>query len=121
MGSDFLSPRPYHGIFRSAPIGATGSPGTFTTEETGGLGDIRASFPGHDLYQERVGDYVYAAATATYGIGVFTDASAAQLCGPIQTWRQASFNAGERLIPAPWPLPICPQFGNTDTWASTTG
>jgi len=121
MGSDFLSPRPYHGIFRSAPIDATGSPGTFTTEETGGLGDIRASFPGHDLYQERVGDYVYAAATATYGIGVFTDASAAQLCGPIQTWRQASFNAGERLIPAPWPLPICPQFGNTDTWASTTG
>src|SRR4029453_3319206 len=28
-GSDFLSPRPYHGIFRSASVAATGAPGAF--------------------------------------------------------------------------------------------
>src|SRR5436189_1788950 len=120
-GADFHTPRPYHGVFVSSALGSNGAPTGWTTAFNETPGDLLATYPGHDLYQERVGDYVYAAASDSYGVGVFTDASAAQLCSDVQTWRQDSFNAGDRIIPAPWPLPICPQFGNTDIWASTTG
>ena len=123
--TNFTTPREYHGVFRSAPIGSNGAPGTWTTVENGPLGDLRATYPGHDLYQERIGDYVYAAATPTYGAGVWTDARDAGVCTAIQTWRAASFAAGQRLLPgAPWPLGsgVCPAtFGNTNIYAATTG
>lgn len=35
-----------------------------------------------------MGDYVYAAATPTYGVGIWTDAAAA-VCGPVQQYRAA--------------------------------
>ena len=79
-GADMTSPRPYHGVFLTASVGAGGAPGAWTTLYTGPLGDRRASFPGHDIYQERVGDYVYAAASATYGIGVWADLRNAAVC-----------------------------------------
>ena len=41
-GDDVATPRPYHGVFRSAPIGA-GGPGTWVTEYNGPLGDLRSS------------------------------------------------------------------------------
>jgi hypothetical protein len=120
-GADMSSPRPYHGVFRSAPMGPTG-PGTWSTAYDGPAGDLRGTYPGHDLYQERVGDYVYAAATREYGVGVWTDARDAVVCGPIQSWRAASFTSGARVLPAPWPLAVCPSgFGNTDIWSVTTG
>jgi hypothetical protein len=120
-GDDMASPRPYHGVFLSAPFGP-GGPGAWTTEYNGPLGDLRGTYPGHDLYQERVGDYVYAAASRTYGVGVWTDAADAAVCPAIQTWRAASLAAGERLLPAPWPLSDCPPtFGNTEIMSVTTG
>jgi hypothetical protein len=123
--TDFTTPRSYHGVFRSALIGSGGAPGSWTTVENGPLGDLRATYPGHDLYQERIGDYVYAAATPTYGAGVWTDARDAAVCSAIQTWRAASFAAGHRVLPgAPWPLGsgVCPAtFGNTNIYAATTG
>jgi hypothetical protein len=123
--TDFTTPREYHGVFRSAPIGSNGAPGAWTTVENGPLADLRATYPGHDLYQERIGDYVYAAATPTYGAGVWTDARDAGVCTAIQTWRAASFAAGQRVLPgAPWPLGsgVCPAtFGNTNIYAATTG
>jgi hypothetical protein len=121
--TDFTTPRSYHGVFRSAPIGPNGAPGTWSTIENGPLGDLRATYPGHDIYQERIGDYVYATATATYGAGVWTDARDASVCSAVQAWRAASFAAGQRVLPgAPWPTSDCPgAFGNTNIYAATTG
>jgi hypothetical protein len=122
------SPRPYHGVFLTAAVGAGGAPGAWSvvyngsTDTSAGHNDLRGTYPGHDIYQERIGDYVYAAATATYGLGVWTDAQNATVCGPVQTYRAASLTAGTLALPAPWPLGACPgTFGNTDTWSATTG
>lgn len=122
-GADMSSPRGYHGIFLRAPIGAGGAPGAWSTLVTGPLGDIRASYPGHDIYQERVGDYVYAAASRSYGVGVWSDASDAAVCPAVQAWRAASYAANQRVLPgAPWPTADCPStFGNVQIRAATGG
>jgi hypothetical protein len=90
---------------------------------TGPLGDIRATYPGHDIYQERVGDYVYAAASRTYGVGVWSDASDAAVCPDVQQWRADSYAANQRVLPgAPWPAVDCPAtFGNVQIRAATGG
>jgi len=86
------------------------------------LGDLRATYPGHDIYQERIGDYVYAAATRTYGVGVWTDAANAAVCPAVQTYRAASLAAGSRQLPSPYPPTDCPPtWGNTDIMSATTG
>ena len=127
-GADVTSPRPYHGVFRTAPVGVTGAPGAWSTiyngstDTSAGHNDLRGTYPGHDIYQERIGDYVYAAASRTYGVGVWTDAQNATVCDPVQDYRAASLAAGELALPAPWPLADCPgTFGNTDIWSATTG
>lgn len=129
-GSDMTSDRPYHGVFLTAPVGGNGAPGAWTSiyngssDTSAGHDDLRGTYPGHDIYQERVGDYVYAAASDTYGVGVWTDAQNATVCGPVQDYRAASLAAGTLALPAPWPLDptVCPgTFGNTDIWSATTG
>jgi hypothetical protein len=120
-GDDVDSPRPYHGVFLSAPI-AGGAPGAWVTEYNGPLGDIRASFPGHRLREERIGDYVYAAASRDYGVGLWIDARNAEVCPAVQSWRADSLAAGHIVLPAPWPTADCPAtWGNMDVWAATTG
>lgn len=119
-GADMSSPRPYHGVFRTATFGPSG-PGSWSTALMGALGDLRATYPGHDLYQERIGDYVYAAASRQYGVGVWTDAANAAVCGAVQNYRAGSLAAGHRVLPAPWPLADCPAtFGNTDIVSAST-
>jgi hypothetical protein len=121
-GSDFTSPRPYHGVFRSSALDSSGAPTGWTTEYNEFPGDLRATYPGHDLYQERVGDYVYAAASSTYGVGLWASAANAAVCPAIQQYRAASFAAGGHALPAPDPLTDCPpNFGNVDIMAATTG
>src|SRR4029078_6067199 len=120
-GTDMTSPRRYHGVFREADVNADGSVTGWTNVVVGPLGDLRASYPGHDIYQERIGDYVYAAATQAYGVGVWTDASPAGVCSAVQAYRAASLAAGTLALPAPWPLFSCPTFGNTDILSNTTG
>ena len=123
-GGDMTSSRGYHGVFRKAALGANGAPTSWSTLLTGPLGDIRATYPGHDIYQERVGDYVYAAASRTYGVGLWADASDASVCAQVQTWRSASYAAGGRVLPgAPWPVPpTCPaNWGNVQILAATNG
>ena len=122
-GADFTSPRPYHGVFRSSALGSNGAPTKWTTVFNEPTGDLRATYPGHDLYQERVGDYVYAAASNGYGVGVWASALNAAVCPAVQDYRQRSFAAGHRVLPgAPWPLTDCPAtFGNTDIQSATTG
>lgn len=121
-GSDFTSPRPYHGAMVTSALGSSGTPTGWSTEFVEASGDLRATYPGHDLYQERVGDYVYAAASNTYGVGVWTSAANASVCRAVQAWRAQSFAAGHRVLPgAPWPLADCPStFGNTDIMSVST-
>jgi hypothetical protein len=121
-GADMFSTRGYHGVFRKAAIGANGTPLSWSTLEVGPTGDIRASYPGHDIYQERVGDYVYAAASRTYGVGVWSDVSDASVCSAVQNYRHISFDAGHRVLPgAPWPLTDCPpDWGNVQIRAATS-
>jgi hypothetical protein len=122
-GADFTSPRPYHGVFLSSALDANGAPTGWTTVFNEAPGHLRATYPGHDLYQERVGDYIYAAASRTYGVGVWASARTAAVCPAIQDWRAASFAAGHRVLPgAPWPLADCPAtFGNVDIDSVSTG
>ena len=120
-GDDVASPRPWHGVFLSAPIGPSG-PGAWATEYSGPFADLRSSFPGHRFREERVGDYVYAAASRDYGVGLWIDVRNADVCPAIQDWRADSLAAGQIVIPAPWPLADCPDtWGNMDVWAATTG
>ena len=119
-GFDLTSPRPYHGVLLTAPINPAG-PDAWTTVYNGPFGDLRGTYPGHRLREERIGDYVYAAASREYGVGIWTDARDAGVCPSIQNWRADSLAAGIPLIPAPWPLISCPDtFGNTDIWTATT-
>lgn len=119
-GADMSSTRRYRGVFLTAAVGAGGTPSDWAPAYVGPDGDLRATYPGHDIYQERIGDYVYAAATASYGIAVWTDARRADLCPAVQDYRAASLAAGQHALPAPWPLVSCPTFGNTDIWSATT-
>jgi hypothetical protein len=119
---DMTSARPYHGVFRSATIGGSGAPGGWLTLYNGPFGDIRASYPGHDIYQERVGDYVYAAASRDYGVGLWADTADADVCTAVQTYRADSYAAGSRQLPAPWPTTECPaKWGNVQIKSATTG
>jgi hypothetical protein len=122
-GADFSSPRPYHGVFVTSALDSSGAPTGWTADFNEAPGDLRATYPGHDLYQERVGDYVYAAASSSYGVGVWASAINASVCDAVQNWRAASFAAGQRVLPgAPWPLSDCPAtFGNVDIYSISTG
>jgi hypothetical protein len=116
------SPRPEHGVLLSAPIGAGGAPTGWLPEYVGPTGDARGSSQGRILYNEFLGDYVYAIATRTYGAGVWTDTRRTADCPAMDAWRQASATAGHQVFPAPWPLGDCPSnFGNNDIFSATTG
>jgi hypothetical protein len=115
------TPRMEHGVLVSSPIGAGGAPTGFTTEFVGPSGDARGTSQGRILYNEFLGDYVYAIATRTYGAGTWTDVPNTADCPAMDAWRLASFNAGHRVFPAPWPLGDCPaNFGNNDISSATT-
>jgi hypothetical protein len=114
------TPRSMFGVFRSAPVAAGGTPGTFTTLNVGPAGDARGS-SANSLAFEFIGDYVYTAATPTYGIGVWTDARAAAECPAIDAYRQSLHTSSP--LTKPNPVTACtaePEFGNTDINASTT-
>jgi hypothetical protein len=116
------SPRPEHGVLLSAPIGSGGAPTGWLPEYVGPTGDARGSSQGRILYNEFLGDYVYAIATRTYGAGAWTDTRRTVDCPAMDAWRQASANAGHQVFPAPWPLGDCPSnFGNNDIFSATTG
>ena len=118
---DMNAARPYHGVMLTAAVPATGN-ATWTTAYTGPEGDIRSSYPGHDIYQERIGDYVYAAATRTYGVGVYMESPKDGVCQAVQDYRAASLAAGHRVLPSPYPPTDCPAaFGDNDVTAATTG
>jgi hypothetical protein len=120
-GADMTATRRYHGVFRRAAVSGSGALTGWQTVYIGPLGDLRASYPGHDIYQERIGDYVYSSASRTYGVGVENDLRNAAVCDAVQRYRAASLAAGDLALPAPWPIRDCPStFGNVDIWSITS-
>ena len=115
------SSRPEHGVLLSSTI-VGGVPTGWSPAYVGSTGDARGTSQGRILYNEFLGDYVYAVATRTYGAGVWTDTRRTVDCPAMDAWRQASFTAGHRVFPAPWPLGDCPgAFGNDDIFSASTG
>ena len=95
----------------------TGAPGTWGLLNRGVVGDPRASSQ-NNLVAEFLGDYVYAAATNTYGAAVWNDVRSGADCTAMDAWRQ-SLRDGT-TVPRPAPQIACaPTFGNTDIFGGT--
>jgi hypothetical protein len=122
-----------------------GAVGDFANAHRGASGDARGSSQ-NDLAAEFLGDYVYAAATRGYGVGVWNDVRNAADCGPVDQYRQALHDlalttgqqtaeaeeprgesdegedpAGGPVAPAVQHPDVCPaNFGNSDIygWSS---
>jgi hypothetical protein len=119
--STTAAPRTLVNTFDQAAIPAGGgAPGSFTTVVRGLPGDMRAG-SSNGLTSEFLGDYNYASATNSYGIGVWTaDAHQATPCAAINAWRMqvANGTAGN----PPNPATACPPtFGNINIWSASTG
>jgi hypothetical protein len=115
--NDTSSARTLVGVFLHASVGVSGT-GAFTEVNRGAPGDPRASSQ-NNLVGEFLGDYVYAAATRSYGTGVWNDTRSAADCQAIDAWR-LSLRVGPAL-PRPAPQQACDStFGNSDIYAFTT-
>jgi hypothetical protein len=135
--------RPLVGVVLHADVTEDGV-GAFTEIHRGVAGDARGSSQ-NNLAAEFLGDYVYAAATRTYGVAVWNDVRNAQDCPAIDELRQelheeavatgaatseAEESRGEMAAEkhpnaeaepaAPTPQQDCPAaFGNTDIYGGT--
>ena len=114
--TDTTSPRNLVGVVLHADVTGA-STGAFTTLHRSPGGDPRGSSQ-NDLTGEFLGDYVYAAATRTYGAAVWNDTRAAADCPAIDAWRM-SLRTGTS-VPRPAPEQDCaPTFGNSDIFGGT--
>jgi hypothetical protein len=106
-------PRSLVGVVLHADLPAGGgAPGAFVELHRGAPGDPRGSSQ-NNLQAEFIGDYVYAAATRTYGAAVWNDVRNAADCPAIDAWRQSLYTGAS--VPRPAPNRDCPAtFGNTD-------
>src|SRR5690348_8327632 len=112
------TPRALVGVVLHADSGAGGT-GSFSGLHRGAPGDPRGS-SANSLTSEFLGDYVYAAASRTYGAAVWNDTRNAGVCGPINSYRQA-LQSGQSATP-PAVEQQCPlNFGNSDIYSFTTG
>jgi hypothetical protein len=104
-----------HADSSTDPSTATGA---FSELHRGASGDPRGS-SANALVDEFLGDYVYAAATRTYGAAVWNDARNAADCSAIDAWRM-SLQPGQSAIPRPAPQQDCPaSFGNSNIYGGT--
>lgn len=108
-------PRPSATNRRSGPTtNASGAPTGFSQLHRGVVGDPRGSAQNNQVL-EFLGDYVYAAATHTFVVGVWNDVRQAADCPAIDAWR-ASVQAGTPIT-HPRPQVDCPlTFGNSDVF-----
>jgi hypothetical protein len=112
------TPRSLVGVFLQATVGTSGT-GAFSEAHRGVPGDPRGSSQ-NNLVAEFLGDYVYAAATRTYGVGVWNDTRNAAHCAAADAWRQDRATGGT-TVPRPAPQQNCPAtFGNSDIYSFTT-
>jgi hypothetical protein len=91
--------------------------GAFTELHRSPPGDPRGSSQ-NDLTAEFLGDYVYAAATRTYGAAVWNDTRNAADCPAIDAWRMSLETGGTVARPAPQ-QDCPPAFGNSDIFGGT--
>jgi hypothetical protein len=105
-------------LHADSSISPTGSTGAFAELHRGAAGDPRSSSQ-NGLTAEFLGDYVYAAATRTYGTAVWNDSRNGADCPAIDKYRM-SLRFGPAL-PAPAPQKDCPTqtFGNSDIYGGT--
>jgi hypothetical protein len=140
-----LNDRELVGVVKRASV-AGGSVGAFSEIHRGARGDARASSQ-NDLAAEFLGDYVYAAATRTYGQAVWNDVRNGADCPAVDAYRQALHDEAvatgqqtaeaeeprgadegesepaqeEDSAEAPDVQQACPAtFGNTDIYGYTT-
>jgi hypothetical protein len=112
------TPRSLVGVVMHASAGG-GPTGAFTEiHRSSPAGDPRGSSQ-NNLVAEFLGDYVYAAATRTYGAAVWNDTRNAADCPAIDAWRQSLENGTPIAQPAPH-QDCPPTFGNSDIWSFTT-
>jgi len=110
-------PRALVGVFLQAAVGLSVT-GAFTEVHRGAEGDPRGTSQ-NGLTAEFLGDYVYAAATRTYGAGVWNDARNTADCPAIDAWRMSLRNG--TTVPRPAPQQDCGStFGNSDIYGFTT-
>jgi hypothetical protein len=103
-----------HADSSTSPSTATG---LFTQLHRGAPGDPRGSSQ-NNLVGEFLGDYVYAAATRTYGSAVWNDTRRAADCPAIDAYRQALQDG--TAATAPDVQQQCPAaFGNSDIFGGT--
>ena len=108
---DTTTPRNLTGALLHADV-TGGAIGTFSQVARGPDGDPRGTSQ-NGLTAEFIGDYVYAAATRTFGTAVWNDASNAAPCDAINTFR-ADVESGATAT-APDVQGSCPAtFGNSD-------
>jgi hypothetical protein len=111
------TPRSLVGVVLHADTGGTGPTGAFTLTHRGTPGDPRGS-SANSLTSEFLGDYVYAAATRSYGAAVWNDARNAGDCSAIDDYRQALEDG--KTATAPDVQEKCPaNFGNSDIFGGT--
>jgi hypothetical protein len=106
-------------VMHATSPAAPGTPtGAFAALHRSTPGDPRGS-SANALTDEFLGDYVYAAATRTYGVAVWNDARNAGVCTAINAYRQALQNGQDATAPAV--RQQCPfTFGNSDIFSFTS-
>ena len=110
------TPRSLVGVVLHADV--AGATGAFTELHRGVTGDARGSSQ-NNLVAEFLGDYVYAAATRTYGAAVWNDTRNAPDCPAVDAWRMA-LATGDTTVSRPAPQQDCaPTFGNSDIWGGS--
>jgi hypothetical protein len=115
--SDTSSPNLLVGVVLHADTDGSGPTGAFSTLHRGPTGDARGS-SANALVAEFLGDYVYAAASRTFGTAVWNDARNAADCPAIDAWRESNITGGS--VPRPAPEQDCPAgFGNSDIYGGT--
>ena len=112
------TPRSLVGVVLHATASASGPTGAFSEIHRSAPGDPRGSSQ-NNLAAEFLGDYVYAAATRTYGAAVWNDTRNASDCPAIDAYRQA-LEDGTAATAPPVQQACPPAFGNSDIWAFTT-
>jgi hypothetical protein len=104
-----------HADSSSSPATPTGA---FAELHRSPAGDPRGS-SANALTDEFLGDYVYAAATRTYGAAVWNDVRDAADCPAMDLWRMA-LQTGDTTVPRPAPQQDCPAtFGNSDIFGGS--
>jgi hypothetical protein len=119
--TDTTSSRNLVGVVKHADAaGATGATGAFSELHRSPGGDPRGA-SANALTDEFIGDYVYAAASRTYGAAVWNDTRRAADCTAIDTYRAGLQAGGSPTAPAPEQdcPPFPSTFGNSDIFGGT--